>query len=360
MTERPGAKAEALAAAIHASPRRGVFAVTGGGAGLLADLLTAPGASATVLEATVPYAATALREALGTAPAQACSEATARALAMRSFQRARALGGDFGFAIAAALATTRARRGDDRAHFAFQDAAHTRAWRLPLAKDESRPAQERGVAAAGLGALAFALGVGPAPRLAATSAGGGACADVVHGTRSHVGATQCAGVLPGAFNPRHEGHDAMRADAARRLGGPVAFELSVANVDKPPLDYIALERRLAQFAPDEVVVTHAPTFAAKACIFGGVAFVVGVDTLARIAAARYYGGVGRRTQAFAELRMLGCTFLVYGRAEGGVFQTFDDLEPVLPASLASLCVGVPESAFRVDVSSTALRAARAE
>lgn len=353
MSEPPNGKAPALAAAIHATPRRGALAVTGGGAGFLAALLTTPGASATVLEASIPYAEKALREALGGAPASACSEATARALAMRSFQRARALGGDFGFAIAAALATTRARRGADRAHLAFQDAADTRAWTLALAKGDARPAQERRVAAAGLAALGFALGIGAAPRLPTAHARGGAHADVVLGKRSHVAKARFDALLPGAFNPLHEGHRALRADAARRLGRPVGFELSVANVDKPPLDYVELGRRLAQFTPAEVVVTNAPTFLAKARAFPGAAFVVGVDTLARIADARYYQSRAARQQAFDQMRALGCSFLVYGRMLRGNFTTLDDLAP--PPGLAAMCEGVPEPEFRCHVSSTALR-----
>lgn len=345
----------ALAAAIHATPRRGVVAVTGGGANMLGALLATPGASATVLEAQVPYSEQALREFLGAPPPQACSEATARALAMRSFLRARSLGGDFGFAVAAALATTRARRGRDRAHLAFQDAARTCAWTLPFAKGGSRRAQEDALARTGLGALATALGV-CACNPPAVEAHGGQYADVVLGRRSHVPEAAFRGVLPGAFNPLHEGHRAMRADAERRLRGAVGFELCVANVDKPPLDYVELKRRLAQFAPDAAVVTGAPTFVAKARALGGVVFVVGADTLARIGQARYYGGAAARDRAFAEMRALGCGFLVYGRRQRGVFLTLDELSP--PPGLATLCVGVPEREFRCDVSSTARRAER--
>ena len=356
MAEQRAGGVARLAAAIHATPRRGVVAVTGGGANLLGALLATPGASATVLEAQVPYSEQALREFLGAPPAQACSEATARALAMRSFLRARSLGGDFGFAIAAALATTRARRGRDRAHLAFQDADRTCAWTLPFDERGSRGVQEDAVARTGLGALAFALGV-HACCAPAVEARGGECADVVLGKRSHFPEATFRGVLPGAFNPLHEGHRALRADAERRLGGEVGFELCVANVDKPPLDYVELERRLAQFAPGAVVVTGASTFVAKARVFGGVVFVVGVDTLARIGQARYYGGVAARDRAFAEMGALGCGFLVYGRRQRGVFRTLAELAP--PPGLAALCVGVPEREFRCDVSSTARRAAGA-
>lgn len=354
MAEDRAGDMASLIAAIHATPRRGVVAVTGGGANLLGALLATPGASATVLEAQVPYSQQALREFLGAPPSSACSEATARALAMRSFLRARSLGGDFGFAIAAALATTRPRRGSDRAHLAFQDAARTCAWTLPFEKSAARSVQEDALAGAGLGALATAMGVRTAC-LPAVQARGGRYADVVLGSRSHVAQTHYQAVLPGAFNPLHAGHRAMRAHAARRLGRDVGFELCVVNVDKPPLDYVELERRLAQFAPAEreVVVTRAPTFVAKARALGGVVFVVGADTLARVGQARYYGGAAARDEAIAELAALGCRFLVYGRRCRGVFQTVDEVAP--PPGLAALCVGVPEREFRCDVSSTALR-----
>lgn len=342
-----------LAAAIHAAPARGVFTVTGGGSGLLPALLAVPGASATVLEALVPYASEALVELLGSKPEQACSAGTARALAMRALLRARHLGGDFGFAVTAALATNRQRRGEARAHLAFQNAAGTRSWRLPLDALDGRAAQERQVTDAAVAALAFSLEVGPAPALECEAAAGGDYADVVLGRRSHLASRRWQAVLPGAFNPLHDGHRAMRDDAARRLGVPVGFELSVANVDKPPLDYVELRRRLAQFAQGDLVVTNAPTFLAKAEALGGVAFVVGVDTMSRIAAGRYYGSPTARDAAFARLRDLGCTFLVYGRLLDDAFRTLDDCR--LPPALARLCAGVPAAEFRRDISSTALR-----
>ena len=160
-------------------------------------------------------------------------------------------------------------------------------------------------------------------------------------------------VLPGAFNPLHHGHRAMRADAAQRLATDVGYELSIANVDKPPLDYIELSRRLAQFAEQDLVVTNAPTFLAKARALGGGTFVIGVDTLSRIAEPRYYGGEAARQQALAEMQALGCRFLVYGRCLQGVFKTAAQL--ALPDELAAMCGNVPESEFRVDASSTAIR-----
>ena len=348
---------DATVVAIHEVARQGVFVVTGGGSGLLSRLLSVPGASATVLEASVPYASQALADYLGAAPEQWCSAVTGRRLAMQAFSRARTLGGEFGFAITASLATNRPKRGDHRAYLAHQDAAATRVWTLALEKGtRSRAEEEDLVAGYALAALAFALGISPAPDLPCEEAlGDSGLAELLRGERRVVAGRRFDAVLPGAFNPLHDGHRAMRAHATERLGRPVAYELCVANVDKPPLDYLDINPRLAQFQPDEVAVTNAPTFVEKARALGGaVTFVVGADTITRIAEPRYYGGRAPRDAAFAELKDVGCTFLVYGRVDDdGAFKTLADLS--LPPALAALCEGVGAVEFRNDVSSTALR-----
>ena len=283
---------DALVAAIHRAPRSGVFTVTGGGSGLLSKLLGVGGASATVLEANVPYAPRSLRDWLGSEPAQACSDETARGMAVRAFMRAVELGGDFGFAVTASLATTRPKRGALRAHLAFQDAMSTRTWRLDFeGSGGDRREQERALAALAVEALGHALDVGDAPSVPGTHAQGDtALAELMLGKRGRVGEVFDA-VLPGAFNPIHDGHRRMRADAEQRLGGRVGYELSIANVDKPPLDYHEINRRLVQFGDGEVVLTNAPTFIDKARTLGGVVFVVGTDTMRRVAEPPYYGGV---------------------------------------------------------------------
>jgi len=350
--------ADGLVESIHASPRRGVLTVAGGGSATLSDLLGVAGASATVLEANIPYAAESLSDWLGFEPKQACSDETARAMAMRAFIRSLELEGDFGFAVTASLRTTRPKRGPHRAHIAFQDASTTRTWTVPLDKDaRPRSEEERLVADTALTALAKSLDVGEAPEVpGCDSRARPGFADLMLGNRTHVGPSGFDGLLPGAFNPLHEGHESLRDDASRRLGCPIGYELSIANVDKPPLDYQDLNQRLDQFDPDDIVVTNAPTFVDKARVLGGIAFAVGIDTIERIAAPRYYDGVGERDAALVELAERGSTFLVYGRADAGTFKCLDDLD--LPPTLARLCTGVPEDEFRIDVSSTRLRRAR--
>lgn len=165
-------------------------------------------------------------------------------------------------------------------------------------------------------------------------------------------------LLPGSFNPVHEGHRRMLAVAADRLdaAGP-AFELAIVNPDKPPLAREDTARRLARFADNEAVwLTRAPTFPEKARIFPGAAFAVGVDTIIRIAEPRYYGGPAGLETAITVLG--ACRFLVFGRRAGSAFATLESVE--LPAPLRAICDGLPEADFRADISSTELRRFRRE
>ncbi len=85
----------------------------------------------------------------------------------------------------------------------------------------------------------------------------------------------------------------------------------------------------------------------------GVIFVLGVDTARRVLQPRFYGGREGRAGAMARIRAAGSRFLVAGRAGPDGFRTLDDLE--VPGDLADLFEPLP--AFRVDLSSTELRAA---
>lgn len=139
-----------LVRAIHDSPLLLVAHVTGGGSEAIAALLGMPGASRTVLEITVPYAASALRELVGNESA-ACSAATAAALAHRAHDRALGLAPTAdpahvaGVGVTAALATDRVRRGADRAHLAVVGADGLATRLVDLDGVDGRGDQERAV-----------------------------------------------------------------------------------------------------------------------------------------------------------------------------------------------------------------------
>ena len=143
--------------------------------------------------------------------------------------------------------------------------------------------------------------------------------------------------------------------AAATLNSEVLFELSIVNVDKPPLSLTTVVERLAQFADEHSVwLTRAATFVDKAQLFAGATFIAGADTVARFADPRYHdNSADKRDQAITQLAAAGCRFLVFGRTIGERFQTTTEL--ALPEALQAICQGVAEEVFRDDVSSTALR-----
>lgn len=161
-------------------------------------------------------------------------------------------------------------------------------------------------------------------------------------------------LLPGSFNPLHHGHTSLAAVAAARLGVPVHFELSVANVDKPELSREEVERRVTQFADiGPVWVTRAATFAEKVELFPSTAFVLGWDTAVRLVDPKYYDGERGRNAALAKLLTSSCKLVVGGRVDAaGRFRVWD---AEIPRKFESLFVPLTEGDFRVDLSSTELR-----
>jgi len=369
---------ESLVKEVHRTPSRMVLALSGGGSQAVAELLTVPGASRTVLEAVVPYGEAALLDWLGGRPEQSCDPRTARAMAVVGFDRARRQakeeGALMGIGCTAALATDRPRRGEHRAHVAIQTEGETVCWSLHLAKGRrSRRDEEELVARLVLNATAETCGI--VPRLPLTleadesvecrrATGEPAWRELLLGDRqvaAENGAVKTPSVvLSGAFDPLHAGHRRMAEVAEQLLGRRVHFELSIVNADKPPLDYQELQRRLDQFTADEpVLLTRAATFEAKSALFRGATFAVGVDTLRRIATPTYYGDdPAARLAALESIAERGCRFLVFGRDMGTGFVRLSDLD--LPKTLQAICQEVPADIFREDISSTALRRAERE
>ena len=289
-----------------------MLAVTGGGTTAISDLLAVPGASRTLLEATVPYDSQALADYIQRTPEQSASASTARQLAMSAYQRARQLTGAgddvVGIGCTAALTTDRSRRGTDRCFIAAQTAKRTMIDFIAFDNahsETSRAQQERACSDAIIHLLARVAGVTDGPlslpignietdHVAAPLAWQALLAGINASTLDELATPSPVKLLfPGSFNPLHQGHQDMIRIAEDISGELAVLEISTFNVDKPPIDYIEMrdrEQTIGQRYP--LVFTNAPTFVSKARLFPGVMFVVGVDTITRIGDSRYYQTAG--------------------------------------------------------------------
>lgn len=173
-------------------------------------------------------------------------------------------------------------------------------------------------------------------------------------------------LYPGSFRPLHWGHTELALEAstfAKSLHSEhsakaviLTFELSTTVADKGNVDEFDLRKRLEQFAARglRVAVTSAKLFVEKARLFKNHGFVVGVDTVRRILNPQYYGSMSDMISALLEIRRNGCFFVVGGRKTA---DDWDEMEKVeVPMELSGMFFGIPAHKFRVDISSTELRA----
>ncbi len=382
-----------LIAKLHGSDRKAALAITGGGSGAVGELLRVPGGSRLLIEAQVPYDELALAAFLGFAPAQASSSDTAIAMAQSARARAARLvpsetkGGTnlvgpelVGLGATAALVSDRPRKGEHRFHIAFANSAGIAHCTCVMAKGRrDRAAEEDLVSHAIVLWLARACGIAaPSPRslldadehyaetetiVAAVDtidqllAGELERVTVQPDGQMMLSAPQPSVLFPGSFNPMHEGHLLLARVAEELRQQPLAFEISVTNVDKPPLAGETVRHRLAQFAwKSPVELTRAPTFVEKSRLFPGTTFVVGADTAERLFGSKYYGDdEARMHMALEEIANSGGSFLVAVRLDAaGRIRALNDI-PV-PRRYADLFTEIPEHRFRVDTSSSEIRA----
>ena len=328
----------------------------------------------------MPYHQGALQDYLGAPGPHRVEEETARAMVAQAYARARSLTGAAGHIVGlgctAALATRRARRGEDRACMALRLDAEYWFYTLRFARGAAgRLEQENALSRLALQALVEACEggreeVGKWPdevevsrRVVPVQESLEALLRGVKGV-VEVGLDGSMGLqveprerllFPGSFNPLHQGHVELATAAQAQSGRPLWLELSVENVDKPALSYGEVADRLQPLQGCyPVVVTRAATFRQKARLLPGSWFVIGFDTALRLLDPGYYeGGREGLARALAEWSGSGSGFLVAGRMYEGRYRTLDDLE--LPDTYRHMFEMIPQEAFRLDISSTEIR-----
>jgi nicotinamide mononucleotide adenylyltransferase len=377
---------------IHATSIKVVLYITGGGTEVLPNLLKRGGGSATLLSARIPYANAETAELLGGEPDKYVSEQTTRQLAMAAYQRAVALSTDdapvIGVAGSSALQKTPNERPGRIHHIYTALQTGTKTISLSTTIDPNKDGfygwnatrireWEESVNADLMMNL-IAEGCGVEDRLFTghvkvghvkvvrkqSSLYCGYFPELLGGAIGALAYTPNMGVflplgrgdmprylLPGSFNPAHEGHAEMAAYVEKHGVGVCDYELSIRNADKPVLDFITIEDRLKTVktvGDHRVWLTNAPTFAEKAKIFQNATFLVGYDTMIRIVNPTY----GNVDEVYSTFKDCGTRFVVFGREVNGVYHAGLD---GIPERFAALCTEVIEPLHYRHVSSSGIR-----
>ncbi|WP_406662339.1 hypothetical protein V7O66_06430 [Methanolobus sp. ZRKC3] len=355
---------------IHSSPFKIVIAMTGGGSEAIGELLRHGNGSATLLEAFVPYDTDALEDFVGKSIKKYASEKTAREIAMAAYKRALELkankGGNgpenlIGIGVTCKLARENGERKgrEHEIHFASQSLLESTSISLKLKEYRTREEEERLASLLSIYRIADLCSIKVYDKIRDNITSG---SDDVVERKSEVGKNigelladtlldsdhnkiqsvktglskrkslpSPELVFSGSFNPCHKNHILMAELAAKKYHSPVSFEISLANVDKPPIDFISLQRRLdslkkylnEDFA-DDVYLTNAPLFADKAILFPNSRFIIGSDTLSRIFNDKYYRNGEDKFTLLKHFKELNVRFVAY-RRKGSKLSVDDDI-----------------------------------
>lgn len=367
---------------IHATDKKAVLAIAGGGSEAIGELLRYGDGSKTLLNAVVPYSTEAFDRYIKGKPDKYVSEDAACYLAMAAYEEATSLAPNeevVGIGVTASLGKSGPERAG-RVHelwIASQSVDETITKHVVFNENTtiSREREETEAATIIIEHLAKSMGIytpdaerhytgqpywaylysdntvrlstHDMPRLKLSTP------DTINDAPQVV--------FPGSFNPFHRGHITIIQAASNiaklhfGLLARVDLEISVHNFSKPAICYKHINERTACFAElkrnipclGELWFTNAPLFTDKAKLFPKAVFVIGMDTFERL---NKHGVIDE----------INSRFIVFPRTKPiGTIHELADIEN-LNKKLADRCYFVPKEEYAAlglnqHISSTEMR-----
>lgn len=387
---------------IHASPFKFNIITTGAGGSAIASLMAVPGCSRTLLNAQVPYSPKVTRRILDSFPEKHVCPEIGRQLAQHAFEDACRISDDgtptnqlVGIGATAAIQTDRSRKSDDNVYVAAWSESWVKEYACSMSRDMTRAQQEAVVCSIILKAMAESANVLaseislpdnvqqrefaslPNP-IASVLSGVARCAlyNQLGEVRMDLPPYTVEGydkqntiylLYPGSFKPLHWGHTELARVAGivmqryqpEKTKVVVTYEISASIVGKKDVCEADFVERVNQFTSQgrRVAITTARLFVEKAEMFPNHGLIVGVDTARRVIDPQYYDNSEEKMiDAIKALEKFGCYFVVGGRKHGDLW---DDLSSVnIPDPIKHMFKGINPTDFRVDISSTEIRARR--
>ncbi|CUE72354.1 Hypothetical protein, putative [Bodo saltans] len=393
---------------IHASPFKYNLITTGAGGSAISTLMSVPGCSRTLINAQVPYASKTTQDLLDNFPSKFVSSDIGRQLAQHAFRQAVEMDPTtlpiniVGIGATAALQTSTVRRGADAVFITAWGKHFVNSYAVEMSKELSRLQQEEIVGQLIVRAMAESASVDCQDLKSQLDAAQlqtpvqlNATSDIPSPINAVLsGQIQCALfnrhgdvrvniypftkedhdynaniylLYPGSFKPLHWGHTELARVAGQvmqryhpeKKNVVITYEISASIVGKKDVCEEDFIERISQFTTQgrRVAITAAKLFVEKAEMFPNHGLVVGIDTARRVLDKQYYNNDdSKMIAAMKAIDNFGCYFVVGGRKRDDGWDDLDDL--TVPPELKHMFKGINRADFRVDISSTEIRARR--
>lgn len=300
---------------------------TGAGAGLQNLLWQIPGCSDFLSGAAFPYAPSETSRLLGFTPEKFCSEETAIDLASQAYMRAYTFGGKkpVGLGLTASVASEKEHRGDHRVHICVVTDDKVLGQSFVLPKGKGAAVREGDGIISDQHALMLlteaVLGVrdwGGTPTLDWTSEARARFFAhpyfTTEGTRLTAPPKKIV-LMPGSYNPPHQGHYNVAQEVAKMSGLPVIYSVTADSVHKPKLTVQGLLKRARGLRGHNRLFTQGDAlFIDKARMFPETPIAMGADALQQMLDPKWGTDV---RQMLIEFAQLGTRFYVCQRPTPG-------------------------------------------